>query len=124
MARYFNSEDRAWTPVDVRGTMMDKAILWDAGFDIQSSMFRMTQDMVIARHTHQHWVQVVVIEGEMRIEADSGEGVHIRQGGCYLLAPGDTHVERAVTDSIVLVTQLDDHPAYPVRRQQPQSTTL
>ena len=124
MARYFTKEDRVWTTVDVRGTAMDKAVLWADGYDIQSSLFRMTEGMVIERHTHQHWVQVVVLEGEMQVEADGEDIARIPVGGCYLLTPGDTHCERAVVESVVLVTQIDRHPDYPSQSSPSKATLL
>lgn len=124
MARYFTKQNRNWTAVDVRGTSMDKMVLWNDGFDIQASLFRMTEGMVINRHTHQHWVQVVVLEGEMQVESEKDGAVRIPEGGCYLLEPGDTHSETAIRESVVLVTQLDDHPAYLSRSANSKASLL
>ena len=63
MAKYFNKADRIWSPAHVRGLDLEKLPLWDEGFDIESNLFRMTEGMTIDRHTHHHWVQVVVVEG-------------------------------------------------------------
>ena len=36
--------------------------------------------------------------------------VRIEARGCYFIEAGDTHKETAIEDSVVLVTQGEDHP--------------
>jgi len=38
--------------------------------------------------------------------------VRISQGGCYFVEPGDTHMETATEDTLVLVTQGEDRPDF------------
>ncbi len=112
MGHYLTKENRKWEPVDVRGTMMDKAVIWGGGFDISSSLFRMSVGSVIKRHTHQHWVQVVVLEGEMQVDREEDGIVKVPAGGCYILTPGMTHEETALCETVVVVTQLNNHLDY------------
>lgn len=112
MAQYFLAEEADWIPYDVRGTVMDKRVLWEGGFDIRSAIYRMPAGMVTQEHQHDEWVQVMVIEGEMKVEPVGRDAVHVRDGGVYVLEPGDSHTETAVTDSLVFITQLDEHPRY------------
>lgn len=112
MAQYFLAEDAEWIQYDVRGTVMDKRVLWEGGFDIRSAIYRMPLGMVTQEHLHEEWVQVLVIEGEMKVEPAGREAVHVRAGGLYVLEPGDAHTETAVQNSVLLITQLDDHPSY------------
>jgi len=124
MAKYFNKEDRHWSPANVRGLGVEKLSLWNEGFDIESALFRMKKGMTIERHTHHHWVQVVVIEGEMQIESEKDGVVHVSEGGCYFLTPGVTHTEQSMQDSIVLVTQMHYHPDYPSQSAKPEVSVL
>lgn len=124
MARYFTKADRTWTPAPVRNLMVEKIPVWNEGFDIESSLFRMTEGMTITRHKHDHWVQIVVLEGEMQIESEEDGVVHVSEGGCYLITPGVTHTEQAVRDTVVLVTQIHDHPEYRSRPAKPEASGL
>ncbi|GAB2451786.1 hypothetical protein GCM10027062_35760 [Nocardioides hungaricus] len=121
MAQYFLAEEQTWIPFDVRGTVMGKRVLWEGGFDIRSALYRMPAGMLINEHRHEEWVQVMVVDGEMQVEPTGGEPVRVVAGGCYVLEPGDTHREKAVKDTLLLVTQLDEHPAYRATRA---ATTL
>lgn len=112
MAEYFLAEDAEWISVDVRGTVMDKRVLWEGGFDIRSAIYRMPAGMITKEHRHDEWVQVMVIDGEMKVEPVGRDAVHVRSGGVYVLEPGDSHTETAVRDSLVFITQLDEHPTY------------
>ncbi|WP_442575342.1 cupin domain-containing protein [Microbacterium sp. F51-2R] len=118
MAQYFLAEDAEWIRHDVRGTVMDKRVLWEGGFDIRSAIYRMPSGMVTQEHRHDEWVQVLVIEGEMKVEPVGKDAVRVRAGGLYVLEPGDAHTETAAEDSLLLITQLDDHPSY-IREAKP-----
>lgn len=124
MARYFTKADRNWTPAPVRNLTVEKVALWNEGFDIESALFRMTEGMTLTRHRHDHWVQIVVLEGEMKIESEEDGVVHVSEGGCYLITPGVTHAEQAVRESVVLVTQIHDHPEYRSRSAKPEASGL
>ena len=113
MSHYFLKEHLQWQQAPVRGgTVMSKSVVWEGNFAIRSAFFRMPAGMVIPRHTHPMWVQVMVIEGEMEIEADDGEKMNVAEGGCYFVEPEDSHVETAVADTLVLVTQAEDRPEF------------
>lgn len=112
MSRYLGRDARTWERVNVRGTAMDRCIVWNDGFDIQSSLFRMPEGCVIRKHTHLQWVQVVVLEGEMQIDSEQDGTIRLTAGGCYVMKPGDGHVETALRETVVLVTQLNRHAEY------------
>lgn len=124
MSRYIATDTRTWEPVDVRGTVMEKCALWNDGFDVQSSFFRMPEGCVIRKHVHMQWVQVAVLEGEMQIESEQDGTVRLTAGGCYVMKPGEGHVETAVRDTVVLVTQLNRHPDYQVQSTGAKASAL
>ena len=94
---------------------METCPLWNEGFDIQSSLFRMPAACVIRKHLHMQWVQVAVLEGEMQVESDQDGTVRVSAGGCYVTRPGEWHVETAVRATVLLVTVLNRHPDYQVQ---------
>lgn len=101
-------EDRHWKPVDVRGTTMETCTLWEGGHGTCAGLYRMPTGMRIARHLHARWVQVFVVEGAMRVDDDAG-GVHtVDAGGYYFVEPGESHVETALRDTVVLVVEDED----------------
>ncbi len=113
MSRYFPKEQLSWEQAPVRGgTVMDKSVVWEGDYDIRSAFFRMPKGMTIPRHTHPKWVQVMVVEGEFEVETDEDGKVRIEAGSCYFVEAGDTHMETAIEDSLVLVTQGEDRPEF------------
>ena len=91
---------------------MNKSVVWEGDHDTRSAFFRMPKGMSIPTHTHPKWVQVMVLQGEMEVKADKEGNVRISQGGCYFVEPGDTHMETATEDTLVLVTQGEDRPDF------------
>ncbi len=113
MTRFFPKEEFNWTQAPVRGgTVMEKSIVWEGDFDVRSALFRMPMGMEIPTHTHPKWVQVMVLEGEVEVESEQAGKVRIAAGGCYFVEPGDTHMETAMQDTLVLVTQGEDRPDF------------
>jgi quercetin dioxygenase-like cupin family protein len=113
MSRYFPKENQLWVQAPVRGgTIMSKSVIWEGRFGVRSALFRMPSGMQIPIHTHPGWVQVMVLEGEMEISGEEGEKDIIPAGGCYFVEPGDTHIETALLDTLVLVTQEEDRPEF------------
>ncbi len=113
MSRYFLKEHLTWKQSPVRGgTVMDKSVVWEGDYDTRSAFFRMPKGMNIPRHTHPKWVQVMVLEGTMEVETDEDGKVRIDAGGCYFVEVGDTHLETAIEDTLVLVTQGEDRPEF------------
>jgi hypothetical protein len=50
----------------------------------------------------------LVLEGRMRIEQAGQSDQEVGAGGCHFVEAGETHVEIAVEDTLVLVTQGED----------------
>lgn len=113
MTQYFPKDQLNFDSSPVRGgTVMEKSVVWEGDYDTRSAFFRMPKGMDIPEHTHPKWVQVMVVEGAMEIETDDDGKVRIDAGGCYFVEAGDTHMERALEDTLVLVTQGEDRPAF------------
>ncbi len=113
MSRYFPADDMVWEQATVRGgAVMSKSIVWEGEYDTRSAFFRMPKNMHIPKHTHPNWVQVRVVDGEIEVESDEDGPVRIKAGGCYFVEAGDTHVETAIEDSLVLVTQGEDRAEF------------
>jgi len=113
MTQYFPKEHLSFESSPVRGgTVMEKSVVWEGNYDTRSAFFRMPKGMSIPEHTHPKWVQVMVVEGAMEIETDEDGKVRIDAGGCYFVEAGDTHKERAIEDTVVLVTQGEDRPEF------------
>ena len=113
MSRYFPKEQLSWEQAPVRGgIVIDKSVVWEGDYDTRSAFFRIPEGMTIPRHTHPKWVQVIVVEGEVEVETDEDGKVRIEAGGCYFVEAGDTHMETAIENSLVLVTQGEDRPEF------------
>ena len=113
MSQYFPKENLSFESSPVRGgTVMEKSVVWEGDYDTRAAYFRMPKGMSIPEHTHPKWVQVMVVEGAMEIETAEDGKVRIDAGGCYFVEAGDTHKERAIEDTLVLVTQGEDRPEF------------
>jgi quercetin dioxygenase-like cupin family protein len=113
MTKYFAKEELSWVESAVRGgTIMRKSNIREGDFDIRSAYFRMPKGMIIPSHTHSSWVQVVVLEGQMQIETEDDGIVSVAAGGSYFVEPEETHIETAMEDTLVLVTQGEDRPDF------------
>ena len=66
MSIYSNESSEGWTTVDVRGTAMEKRVVWEGDYDVRSAFFNMPAGMRVEPHQHSKWVQVFVLEGRMR----------------------------------------------------------
>lgn len=113
MTKFFHKEDLSWQQAPVRGgTVMSKSIIWEGDYDTRSAFFRMPKGMSVPTHTHPKWVQVMVIEGMMEVASQQDGTTRVGAGGCYFVEAGDTHTEKAIEDSMVLVTQGEDRPEF------------
>ena len=113
MTRYVTGDTMSWEKAPVRGgTVMEKCVIWEGKYDVHSAFFRMPKGMSIPQHTHPKWVQVAVLEGELEVATEREGKLTIRSGECYFVESGDTHIETALVDSLVLVTQGEDRPEF------------
>ena len=118
MTKYFEKEKLSWLESAVRGgTVMKKSNIREGNFDIRSAYFRMPKGMVIPSHTHSKWVQVVVLEGQMQIQTEDDGIVAVAAGGSYFVEPDETHIETAMEDTLVLVTQGEDRADFLQERE-------
>lgn len=113
MTEYRSDEELTWETVDVRGASMGKAVVWEGDHDVRSAFFRMPAGLRIPPHDHSKWVQVMVLDGRMRVEQDGSAPREIATGGVYFVTPGETHVETALIETLLLVTQGEDRPGFP-----------
>ncbi|MBT7952763.1 MAG: cupin domain-containing protein [Gammaproteobacteria bacterium] len=113
MSQYFLKDKLSWAQSPVRGGIdIEKSVIWEGDCNVRSAFFNMPAGMLIPEHTHPSWVQVMVVEGEMKVETEQDGVVCITAGGCYFVEPGDSHKETAVGDTLVLVTQAEDRPEF------------
>lgn len=108
MSSYLHLDELQWTDVDVFGATMSKASVFEGDYDVRSGFFRMPAGCAVPPHRHTKWVQVVVLEGTMRVEQEGELDREVTAGSCYFVEAGETHVETAVEDTLVLVTQGED----------------
>jgi quercetin dioxygenase-like cupin family protein len=101
-----------WQRAGVHGAPMEKVTLFEGGHGVRSAFFKMPAGLEIPQHTHTKWVQVMVLEGCMQVEQEGSEALRVESGGVYFLNPGYPHVETALVDTIVFVTQGEDRPEW------------
>lgn len=111
MSKYFNVTDQVWDNADIVGVKMERCLLWSGGHGVISAFFRLPAGTCLPLHHHSGWVQILVLEGVMRVEPKGAGPRDIGRGGYYFVEPGDTHVETAVEDSLILVTVQRDNPS-------------
>lgn len=110
MAAFVLEPGSAWQTVDVYGASMEKHVVFEGAYDVRSAYFKMSADCSIESHRHTKWVQVVVLSGEMLVIQDGEPERRVGPGQCYFVDAGETHAERALQDTLVLVTQGEDRP--------------
>ncbi len=110
MSTFVLEPGSAWHTVDVFGAAMEKHVVFEGAYDVRSAYFKMAAGCTIAPHQHTKWVQVLVVSGEMLVTQDGEPDRHVGPGQCYFVEAGEAHSERAVKDTVVLVTQGEDRP--------------
>ena len=103
MSKYVNATDQIWDTAEVVGHKMERCVLWPGEHEVFTGLFRMPAGMRLPLHHHPEWVQILVMEGKMQVEMKGAEPRVVEQGGYYFVEPGDSHVEMAVEDTVVLV---------------------
>jgi quercetin dioxygenase-like cupin family protein len=112
MPRYVNVTDRVWEDAEVVGVKMERCPLWGGDHGVMTGFFRMPAGTRLPRHHHGGWVQILVLEGAMRVEQQDAPSRDVGPGGWYFVEPGDTHVETAVEDAVIFVTLQRDDPSH------------
>lgn len=112
MSTFVLEPGAAWHVVDVYGASMEKHVVFEGAYDVRSAYFKMAAGCTIEPHQHTKWVQVVVLSGEMLVTQAGEPDRHVGPGQCYFVDAGETHSERAVQDTLVLVTQGEDRPGH------------
>ncbi|MFJ3776319.1 cupin domain-containing protein [Streptomyces sp. NPDC090075] len=110
--RHVSLDTLNWKRIDVHGTVMDKATIFEGAYEVRSAFFRMAEGQVIENHTHTKWVQVAVLQGSMLVQQDGSEDLEAQAGSAYFLDPHHPHVETALTETVLLVTQGEDRPGW------------
>jgi quercetin dioxygenase-like cupin family protein len=105
-AKTFQPPNLDWKVVDVRGTPMNEARVMNGEQGIYSAYYKLPKDTEIKPHKHVAWVQVMVVQGAMSVREGDGIAI-VRSGGCYFVPPGGQHYEKAIEDTLVLVTSPD-----------------
>uniref|UniRef100_B8HYR7 Cupin 2 conserved barrel domain protein n=1 Tax=Cyanothece sp. (strain PCC 7425 / ATCC 29141) TaxID=395961 RepID=B8HYR7_CYAP4 len=108
MTKYVTTEDQRWQGIDVRGVTMEACRLWEGDYNVRSGFFRMPKGMQVPMHHHPYWVQVFVMSGKLEVEAEGEEAHPIAAGGYYFVEPGESHVETAVEDTLLLVVSEEE----------------
>ena len=67
---------------------------------------------MIAKNKHKICVQVAILSGCVKVNQDVTTEFVAEAGSVYFLDPGYFHIETAVEDSILLVTQGEDRPGW------------
>ncbi len=109
MAKFVNPSDRTWGSTPVVGLDMERCVLWDGRWNVFTGFYRMPRGMRLPLHRHALWVQVLVMEGRMKVDTGAAGTRTIDAGGYYFVEPGDAHVETALEDTVVfVVSQVED----------------
>ncbi|SNT23661.1 MULTISPECIES: cupin domain-containing protein [unclassified Azospirillum] len=110
--RHCRPQDMTFQDVDVYGCVMAKAPIFEGDHAVRSAYFRMKTGDVIAKHRHRKWVQVMVISGHIRVEQKGADLFFAGPGELYFLEPGFDHVETAMEETLLVVTQGEDRPGW------------
>lgn len=100
MTQYALAAGREFAVDNVVGHPVPRAMLWDNGFDIQTSIVRMNKGDDLGRHRHDTWLQVFILSGSVHCSVEDRVCV---AGDFYMVEPGDEHVERCIEDAEILL---------------------
>lgn len=102
-------DQMSYHETSIYGTVLHRSPLFEGDHGVRSAFVKMRQGDVIKNHQHRKWVQVAVMNGTLEV-AQRGTVFVAKAGDAYFLDPGHPHVETALEDSLVLVTQGEDRP--------------
>ncbi len=118
MARYVTKAEMDWQDyaipmtwgpdVDPHDMVAQRCLVWEGQYGMYSALFRMPKGGAFDQHTHQTWLQTVVLEGQLKVETDKDGTRFINPGECYIIEPDEPHTESAVEDSLVLITRPEE----------------
>ena len=104
--------EMAYEESNIYGTTLRRSPVFEGDHGVRSAFIKLREGDVIRRHKHRKWVQVAIVSGSLRIEQEGAETFTAQSGEVYFLDPGHQHVETALTDTLVLVTQGEDRPGW------------
>jgi quercetin dioxygenase-like cupin family protein len=114
--KYVTLQDQTWQPGEVGGVPMETCALWEGKYNVRAGFLRVPKGLQTPPHHHAYWVSILVISGELHVEAVGAEAHTVAAGEYYFVEPGETHVETALEDTLLLVVKEEDREAL---RQKP-----
>ena len=109
--RHCAPEDLNYTDTNIYGAILKRSPVFEGDYGVRSAYVRMKRGDVIKSHRHRKWVQVMVVSGELHV-VQGDQDFRAKPGEVYFLDPGHEHVETAVDDTLVLVTQGEDRAGW------------
>jgi quercetin dioxygenase-like cupin family protein len=88
--------------------MLPRGLVFEGAHGVQSAFYRLAAGQRIERRRHALWVQVMVIRGGIHVDQEGAPPFDALAGSLYFLEPDVIHVETALDDTLVLVTEGDD----------------
>lgn len=101
-----------YSEASIYGTSLARSPIFQGDHGVRSAFFKMKKGDVIANHKHKKWVQVAILSGCVKVNQDVTTEFVAEAGSVYFLDPGYFHIETAVEDSTLLVTQGEDRPGW------------
>ncbi|MCV7408196.1 hypothetical protein AWC05_18985 [Mycobacterium florentinum] len=110
MAKFVTTQDQRWASAYLAGFNVEECRLWDKG-NLFAGIFKLPKGFVFPHHSHRSWVQIFVLDGQIRVDLDGHEPKSISAGGYYFVEPGDPHVETVEEDLTAFVTTAENREA-------------
>lgn len=102
MTQYALKKDRKFVVEDVVGHPVPRAMLWDGGLGVQTSIVQMKKGENLGKHRHETWLQVLILSGRIHCSIEDRE---CEAGDFYTVEPGDEHVEYCIEDAEILLVK-------------------
>jgi len=109
--KYVTLQDQTWQSADVRGVLLETCSLWEGKYNVRAVFLRAPKGLQTPPHHHAYWVSILVISGKLHVEAVGAEAHTVAASEYYFVEPGETHVETALEDTLLLVVKEEDREA-------------